>query len=525
MVKSCNFSSDICYGRREMDLLLQLSDMLSEKKVNLDSALEILCNHLKANRVILTVCNRDNGLITIAAAYGISDDDRNNVVYKDEDLTNKVISTGETILVHKVKEEPSFHNQTHGPLQSNSIDYSFIITPVKYKHEVIGSLSFLECYKKEYTFDQDVRLLKVFGSMLGRALHRLQEYEEELEQLKKENSYLKQDLHTHINPGNIKGNSSKMSEVFSLIQSVAPTDSTVLIRGESGVGKELIADSIQLNSSLDRKRHPFIKVNCAALPENLIESELFGHEKGAFTGADKQRIGHFEAAQGGTIFLDEIGEMSLSTQAKLLRMLQQKEIIRLGSTKSIKVNVRIICATNENLEQLISEGKFRDDLYYRINVFPIFIPPLRERINDVPVLANYFIEKYSRDFHKNIKRITTMAVNMLMVYNWPGNIRELENCIERACILSNDEVIRAQNLPPTLQTAVSTDTQQKGTLETILGRLEKQTLIDALIQNNGNMAKSALQLGITERMFGIRIKKYDIEQNIYKSKRQDADKI
>lgn len=525
MEHTCNYSGGACYGRKELDLLLQLSDMLGEKNVDLDFALEILSKHLNANRSILTVQNRNTGLITIAAGFGISEEDRKNVIYKDDDLTSKVIATGNAILVHKVKDEPSFHNLTHGPIVKDGLDYSFISTPVIYKHEIIGSLSFLKCYKKDYMFDQDARLLKVFGSMIGRALHRLQEYEEEMEQLKQENQYLKRDLNTHINPGHIKGKSSKMSEVFSLIQSVAPTDSTVLIRGESGVGKELIADAIHLNCVSERKRHPFIKVNCAALPENLIESELFGHERGAFTGADKQRIGHFEAAQGGTIFMDEIGEMTLSTQAKLLRVLQQKEIIRLGSSKPIKVDVRIICATNENLEELISEGKFREDLYYRINVFPIFVPPLRERINDVPVLANFFIEKFSQELHKEIKRITTTAISMLMVYNWPGNIRELENCIERACILSEDGVIRAQNLPPTLQTAVSTDTQQKGTLEMILGRLEKQTLIDSLIQNNGNMAKSSLQLGITERMFGIRIKKYGIEQQMYKTKKQDADRI
>ena len=245
-----------------------------------------------------------------------------------------------------------------------------------------------------------------------------------------------------------------MDEVFSLIESVASTDATVLIRGESGVGKELVADALHYNSN--RKSKPFIKVNCAALPESLIESELFGHEKGSFTGASAQRIGRFEAANGGTIFLDEFGDIPANIQVKLLRVLQEREIERIGSTMANKVDVRIICATNRNLEKLIEEGTFREDLYYRINVFPIHIPPLRERINDIPVLSNFFIDKYNKKHGKEIKRITTMAIDTLMVYHWPGNIRELENCIERACILSTDHVIRTNNLPPTLQTASTT---------------------------------------------------------------------
>lgn len=282
------------------------------------------------------------------------------------------------------------------------------------------------------------------------------------------------------------------------------------------MGKELIADAIHQNSP--RKNEAFIKVNCAALPENLIESELFGHEKGAFTGAVAQRIGRFEAANKGTIFLDEFGEIPLSTQVKLLRVIQQREIERVGGTNPVKVDVRIVCATNRNLEALIVSGSFREDLYYRINVFPVFVPALRERINDIPVLANHFIEKFNKRHGKNIKRITSMAIDMLMVYHWPGNIRELENCMERACILCNDNVIRAHNLPPTLQTAVSSRTTEAGTLEMILEKHEKQLIMDALVSTKGNMAKAASLLGITERMMGIRIKKYDIDSRRFKKR-------
>ena len=305
-----------------------------------------------------------------------------------------------------------------------------------------------------------------------------------------------------------------MNEVFALIDSVAPTDATVLIRGESGVGKELVADAIHFNSL--RKGKPFIKVNCAALPDSLIESELFGHEKGAFTGASNQRIGRFEAANGGTIFLDEFGDIPASTQVKLLRVLQEREIERLGSTKPIKVDVRILCATNRNLEDQMTKNEFREDLYYRINVFPIYIPSLRERINDIPILIDFFIDKFNKRHGKNIKRITSSAIDTLMVYHWPGNIRELENCIERACILCTDQVIRTNNLPASLQTAASSQTMQSGTLDIILGKMEKQIIVDALIASKGNSAKAAEQLGITERMMGIRTKKYEIDPRRFK---------
>jgi Nif-specific regulatory protein len=350
--------------------------------------------------------------------------------------------------------------------------------------------------------------------MIGRTVRRHQEYAEEMEQLRAENISLKGELRNRILPDKIKASSGKMNEVFCLIESVAPTDATVLIRGESGVGKELVADAIHFYSS--RKGKPFIKVNCAALPDSLIESELFGHERGAFTGATNIRIGRFEAANGGTIFLDEFGDIPASTQVKLLRVIQQREIERLGSSKPIKVNVRIICATNRNLEELMIQDKFREDLYYRINVFPIYIPPLRERINDIPVLTDFFIEKFNNRHGKNIKRITSSAIDTLMVYHWPGNIRELENCIERACILSHDHVIRTHNLPASLQTAESSKTGQSGTLDIIIGKIEKQIIIDALTSTKGNSAKAAEQLGITERMMGIRTKKYDIDPKRFK---------
>jgi Nif-specific regulatory protein len=305
-----------------------------------------------------------------------------------------------------------------------------------------------------------------------------------------------------------------MNDVYNLIEMVSKTNSSVLIRGESGVGKELFADAIHYSSQ--RKDKPFVKVNCSALPDSLIESELFGHEKGAFTGADSLRKGRFEMADGGTIFLDEIGDLPPSTQVKLLRVIQERQFERLGNSKPISVDVRIITATNRNLEKLIDEGRFREDLFYRINVFPVFIPPLRERRNDIPSLADHFIEKFNNINGTDVKRITTAAIEMLMVYSWPGNVRELENVIERGCILSTDGVIHSYNMPPTLQTADSSQTITKGGLNSALEKIECQLIMEALTTTKGNIAQAAKNLNVTERIIGMRVKKYRLDPARFK---------
>jgi Nif-specific regulatory protein len=282
-----------------------------------------------------------------------------------------------------------------------------------------------------------------------------------------------------------------------------------LILGESGVGKELIADALHRNSI--RRGKPFIKVNCAALPETLLESELFGHERGAFTGAHTQKKGRFELAGGGTIFLDEIGDLTLTTQIKLLRVLQQREFERLGGVSTIKADVRVIAATNRNLEEMIERGQFRQDLYYRLNVFPLHVPALRERKTDVMPLTDYFIEKYRKVHNKNIRRISTPAIDMLTSYHWPGNVRELENCMERAVLLSNEGVIRGHHLPPSLQIAESTGVEAGNNLKTTLESMERELILDSLKASKGNMAKAARELGLTERVMGLRAKKYNLD--------------
>jgi DNA-binding NtrC family response regulator len=312
----------------------------------------------------------------------------------------------------------------------------------------------------------------------------------------------------------IIGSSVPMRRVFDTISRAAPARASVLITGESGVGKELVADAIHELSP--RKGKPLIKVHCAALAASLLESELFGHEKGAFTGANAQRKGRFELAHRGTIFLDEIGEFSPHIQAKLLRVLQERELERVGGTGVIKVDVRLIAATNRNLEEDVKAGRFRDDLYYRLNVFPLRIPPLRERKGDIVLLADHFTEKYAEKNNKLIKRISSTAIDLLTSYSWPGNVRELENCIERAVILSTDMVIHSYNLPPSLQSPTSTSTEPITTLEAALSRLEKELIVEALKISEGNMAAAARRLGITERRIGLRVHHYGINWRLYR---------
>jgi Nif-specific regulatory protein len=322
------------------------------------------------------------------------------------------------------------------------------------------------------------------------------------------------DLTDQIGYQGVIGKSRAMKDVFKLIDRVADSDSTILINGETGTGKGLVAKTIHTRSY--RKSRPFVAINCGAIPENLLESELFGHIKGAFTGATAAKTGKFEVANGGTIFLDEIGALALESQGKLLRVLQERELERLGGTKVIKVNVRLIAATNMDLTAAVEMGSFREDLFYRLNVYPIYLPPLREREADILLLADYFLEKYAKEYHKDIKRISTPAIDALVQYHWPGNVRELENCLERSVLLCEDQVVHSYHLPPTLQTAEETGTRQAQSLQDATERFERELLIDALKTSRGNMRKAASDLQSSERIFGYKVKKYGINPKQYR---------
>jgi DNA-binding protein Fis len=505
----------------ELSLLFEISQTL-DKSLDLRDVvgplLRAMASKMGMMRGTLTLLNRETEEIVIEEAYGLSESQRERGKYKlGEGITGKVIQTGKPAVIPRISEEPLFLNRTGARENLKKQDISFICVPIKLGKEIIGALSVDRLFGDTVSFKEDLRLLSIISLMIGQAVRLRQQMKTEQEQLLEENIQLKEKLKDRFRPANIIGSSKAIQAVYDLIAQVSKSNTTVLIWGESGTGKELVANAIHYNSL--RASKPFIKVNCAALPEMVIESELFGHEKGAFTGAIGQRKGRFELAHGGSIFLDEVGDLSPAIQIKLLRILQEKEFERVGGTTTIKTDVRVIAATNRNLGKLVEAKKFREDLYYRINVFLIYMPPLRERKTDILLLADYFVEKYSKANHKNIYRISTPAIDMLMSYHWPGNVRELENCIERAVILSNDDVIHGHHLPPTLQTAEATGTTTGGNLHETLNNLEREIILDALKSYRGNQTKAARALGITERLMGLRIKKHGIEPKRFSARK------
>jgi Nif-specific regulatory protein len=396
-------------------------------------------------------------------------------------------------------------------LQESKPDESLVSVPVKLGDTPLGSLT---AETKSGSSKEFLAALQLIASMVAQAMRVENTVGKERRKLIDENSHLKQELREKYDFSRIIGNSSPMRQVLDQVTQVARSYTTVLLRGESGTGKELIAHSIHYNSL--RAKKPYVKINCAALPEALIESELFGYEKGAFTGADKQKKGRFEAADGGTLFLDEIGDLPPQTQVKLLRVLQEREFERLGGHETISVNVRLITATNKDLEEEIAAGKFREDLYYRLNVFQIFLPPLRERKSDILLLAEHFVEKYEVEYSKRIRRISTPAIDMLTSYHWPGNVRELENVIARAVLVCDSSVIHGHHLPPTLQTAEVTGTQVTGSLAASVESFERDLIQDALKSTRGNIAKAARLLDSTERIIGYKVSKYAIDPSRFR---------
>ncbi|MBI2421342.1 MAG: nif-specific transcriptional activator NifA [Candidatus Hydrogenedentes bacterium] len=502
----------------ELSLLFEISQTLDraiDLRDELGPVLKAVAKHTGMIRGTITLVNRENGELYIEAAHGLSGEQLERGRYQPgEGVTGQVVQTGRPMVIPKLSEEPLFLNRTEARLPEEEESVSYICVPIKMENSVIGALSVDLQFNEENPLEEDLRLLSIIASMIAQAVRLRQEHQQERDKLLEENVRLQHQLQEKFRPANIIGRSGAMQDVFELIGQVASSDATVLIRGESGVGKELVAHAIHYNSP--RAAKPFIRVNCAALPESVIESELFGHEKGAFTGAVQQRQGRFELAHGGTIFLDEIGDLAPQTQVRLLRVLQEREFERVGGTATVKVDVRIITATNRNLEEMIKDERFRQDLYYRLNVFPIHIPPLRERRTDILELANFFVEKYSKQNHKYVRRISTPAIDMLMSYHWPGNVRELENCLERAVLLTNDDVVHGHHLPPTLQTAEASNTVMKGTLEDTLMRVEREMLVEALKTGKGNKAKAARELGLTERLMGLRVRKHGIEPKQYR---------
>ncbi|MCS7008308.1 MAG: sigma 54-interacting transcriptional regulator [Chthoniobacterales bacterium] len=508
----------VCRALDELRLLYEVARILQEN-TNLrrlfPAVLSAICSQPEFLCSSLQIKNRATDKLELAAATPFPD----KQLHKEFDgcnayLSQRVFETGLPWLF-PIALTQSAASPTSGITNLPDEFFSqppgtLLCIPISLETQILGLLSVvLRPTSKQIVFAH-LRLLRTLAQLIARAVHLRQQSAERIEYLRKENERLQKQMQCQFRPENMIGNSRAMQTVYLSIEQVASSQTTVLIRGESGTGKELVAQAIHAASS--RKDKPFVKLNCAALPESIVESELFGHERGAFTGAIAMRKGRFELAHRGTIFLDEIGELPITTQVKLLRVLQEREFERVGGTETLRCDVLVIAATNRDLEKLVAEGKFREDLYYRLNVFPIYLPPLRERKSDILLLADYFIEKYNRLNGKQVRRISTPAIEMLMSYSWPGNVRELENVIERATILASEGVIHGHHLPPTLQMPIApTADEKRPTLKAALDAFEREMIYDALKANRGNMAAAARQLGISERIMALRVKKYSLD--------------
>lgn len=498
-----------------LPLLYKISQIITDS-ANLANALSIILGimqqHLKMERGIVTLYDMHAENIFIHDSFGLTEEEQRRGVYTvGEGITGKVVETGKAIIARRVQDHPEFSDRTEAQ-RSSKAKSAFFCVPIMRARKVLGTIAAERVYMNQRLLKQDVELLTMIATMIAPVVELYLIENIDKVRLENENRRLKHALKERFKPTNIIGNSKPMQEVYELIHKVASTKATVLILGESGVGKELVANAIHYNSP--NAEAPFITSNCAALPENLAETELFGHEKGSFTGALSMHKGCFEQADGGTIFLDEVGELSLTVQAKLLRVLQNRTFERVGGSKPVKIDVRIIAATNRNLAEMVEQGTFREDLYYRLHVFPITVPPLRERGSDVIALADYFVSSFSEENARHIKRISTPALNMLMSYHWPGNVRELENVMERAVILSDDDVIHSYNLPPSLQTSKESGTAFGLSLEDKVRAVEYEMIVEALKNTNGHMGEAAEELGLTRRMLGVRMERYGIS---YKS--------
>ncbi|MFL5514821.1 MAG: sigma 54-interacting transcriptional regulator [Gemmatimonadales bacterium] len=477
-------------------------------QAGLYGVLEVLERRCGALRGSVTLLEAGSGLLAVEAALGYPRK-AGRVRYRlGEGITGRVAESGRPAIVPRVSGEPGFLHRAAGRHQRGE-EVTFICVPIGLDQSTAGTLAVEMRVAPERDAERMVKVLRIAAAMISQALRIQRLIDLERQRLVAENTQLREELRERYEFSNIVGNSGPMQQVYEQVAQVVGTTATVLVRGESGTGKELIAHALHHHSP--RAGKPFIRVNCAALPETLVESELFGYERGAFTGAHARRKGRFEQADGGTLFLDEIGELSPATQAKLLRVLQEREFERLGGDQTVPVDVRLITATSKDLEKALADGVFREDLYYRLNVFTICVPPLRERKSDVLLLADHFVEKYARLHSRSIKRISTPAIDMMMSYHWPGNVRELENTIERAVLVADGDVIHGHHLTPTLQTAEASGTVVSRSLGEAVGAFESNLIQDALKSTRGNRARAARLLSTTERILNYKVRRYGID--------------
>ncbi|MCX7946658.1 MAG: nif-specific transcriptional activator NifA [Hydrogenophilus sp.] len=495
--------------RADLETLYRVSQVLS-RSLNLEETLAGVLEALHEvgglERGLVALTEGGSGDLRVVAVHGIDAEVLDAVRYRPgEGVIGAVFTGGQRIVVERIAADRRFA----GKLRVYDPSGPFIGVPIRVRESVIGVLAAQPRREEEEDLEERARFLEMIANLIGQSVRLAWEVDQEREVLRAERDQLKRTVRAQYGFDNIVGHSAAMRRVFEQVRLVAKWNTTVLIRGETGTGKELIANAIHYNSP--RANGPFVKLNCASLPENLLESELFGHEKGAFTGAVQQRKGRFELADGGTIFLDEIGEISPAFQAKLLRVLQEGEFERVGGTRTIRVDVRVIAATHRDLEAEVEGGRFREDLYYRLNVMPIFLPPLRERMEDIPALTRFLVEKIAKQQGRTLE-ISDDAIRVLMHHDWPGNVRELENCLERAAVMSESgKIDRDTVLATGFEERMSASKSAREIDLNDPNLDERERVIAALERAGWVQAKAARLLGMTPRQIAYRIQTLKIK--------------
>jgi len=474
---------------------------------------------LSFERAFILIHDSRTHRLNLTAYVGIDDTTASGISYNcDEGIVGKVFRLGVPILIPDIEKEPQFLNRLRRPAAEEQT--SFIAVPLKYEGRTLGVLAVDKFSSQMNSVTTEVEIMKMIANLVASFLHNSEYFQntlgiikDEKSRIEAENLSLINELKSKFSFKGLAGNSKLMEKVFDKITMVTNTSASVLIRGESGTGKEVVAKTIHYNS--DRSGKPFVAVNCAAIPADLIESELFGYAKGAFAGASAEKKGRFEQAEGGTVFLDEVGDMPLDAQSKLLRVLQDKTIEKLGTMESTKVDVRILAATNKNLEVAVQAGKFRLDLYYRLNVFTIDLPPLRKRKEDIPAICLQIIERLNESYGKNFS-INSSTLAPLANCTWPGNIRELENCLERAALTAGDGLIKPEHVScqsgdMCLSRIMESSSEEDEPASAAKEDSDKTQLLEALQRAGWVQAKAARMLNMTVRQVNYRIAKYGIE--------------
>ncbi len=532
--ESCK-TCKLAFSYNEINILYDIAVMLSNS-VDVKECIEKGMRTLKRNhyleRCTLFILNDDSSLLELHSAIDITPQQQKMATYKiGEGATGLAAQSAEPVVIENIHQNINYLNKI-GTINTKSISY--VAVPVIQKNEVIGVISANILETSMMNFDDIVHMLTIVGSLFCGTLAREKQFSKEKETLAELKTYYKNQALSEYKFENIIGKSTKMQMIYSMLETVSPSDATILVRGETGTGKELIATAVHNLSK--RNNGPFIKLNCAAISETLLESELFGHEKGAFTDAKEARKGRFELADGGTLFLDEIGDITPALQVKLLRILQEQEFERVGGNKTIKTNVRLVAATNRNLEEMVKKGEFREDLYYRLNVIPVNLPPLRERYEDVKLLVEHYLHKFMKE-HRKEMFFSKSALESLLDYPWPGNIRELQNTMERIVLICPNGNITPEMLNHVLPfnyQKMHLSTQRESTHPLLskqtpqpiptpdanqapevftkksLQEMEQASILQALIDNRGIQTKAAIQLGMTVRQIGYKIKQYKI---------------